>query len=500
MRPNHEDHEDTKRLDWNEHFGSSWQSWLRPRIVVALGGFVLGLTLIAAAQPGPDWPGLEAETLQHFQALLRLDTSNPPGHEKLATDYLKAVLEKEGIEVQIFALEPDRPNLVARLKGTGRRRPVLLMGHTDVVTVDPGKWTFPAFSATRDGGYVYGRGSLDDRPHLVAGLMTMLELKRLKVPLDRDVIFLAEAGEEGTTRVGIDFMVKQHADAIDAEYCFAEVGETARVGGRIRYAAIETAEKIPRPIELTARGTSGHASIPLQSNAIVHLARAVAALGAWRTPVRLNETTTEYFKRLAGLAASAEEAEHYRGVLAPASPAAAAADAWMMQNKPAQASMLRTSVSPTILTGGYRFNVIPSEAKATVDVRMLPDEDPARFLAEVKRVIDDPAIDVVYSAAVDERAVGAPARLDSDAFKAIEAAVTRHYQTVTVPMMLNGATDMAFVRAKGAQCYGFGPAVDVEDAAKGFGPHSDQERILESELHRFVRFQFDIVMDLARQE
>src|SRR6185436_12480326 len=165
---------------------------------------------------------------------------------------------------------------------------------TDVVTVDPAKWTFPPFSATRDGGYVYGRGSLDDRPHLVAGLMTMLVLKRLNVPLDRDVIFLAEAGEEGTTRVGIDFMVKQHADQIDAEYCFAEVGETARVGGQIRYAAIETAEKIPRPIELTARGTSGHASIPLQSNAIVHLARAVATLGAWRTPVRLNETTTEY--------------------------------------------------------------------------------------------------------------------------------------------------------------------------------------------------------------
>jgi acetylornithine deacetylase/succinyl-diaminopimelate desuccinylase-like protein len=474
---------------------------MRTRALVALAGSIFSVTLLGQAPAGPDWSRLEAETLQHFQALLRLDTSNPPGHEKLAADYLQQVLEREGIAVQSFALEPDRPNLVARLKGSGRRRPILLMGHTDVVTVDPAKWTFPPFSATRDGGYVYGRGSLDDRPHLVAGLMTMLVLKRLNIPLDRDVIFLAEAGEEGTTRVGIDFMVKQHADQIDAEYCFAEVGETARVGGQIRYAAIETAEKIPRPIELTARGTSGHASIPLVSNAIVHLARAVAALGAWRTPVRLNETTTEYFKRLAALpGTSAEEAAHYRSVLAPASPAAAAADAWLMQNKPAQASMLRTSVSPTILTGGYRFNVIPSEAKATVDVRMLPDEDPVRFLAEARKVIDDPAIDVAYSTVVDERAVGAPAQLDSDAFKAIEAAVTRHYQTVTVPMMLNGATDMAFVRAKGAQCYGFGPAVDVEDAAKGFGPHSDQERILESELHRFVRFQFDIVTELAQRK
>jgi len=408
------------------------------------------------------------------------------------------VLDAEGIPVELVALEPDRPKLVARIKGTGRRQPILLMGHTDVVTVDPAKWTYPPFSATRNGGYVYGRGALDDRPHLVAGLMTMLALKRLNVPLDRDVIFLAEAGEEGTTRVGIDFMVRQHYEKIASEYCLAEVGETARVGGQVRYAAIETAEKVPRPIDLVARGTSGHASIPLQSNAVVHLARAVAALGEWRTPIRLNDTTTEYFKRLAGIS-SAEEAQQYRSVLTPASPAAAAADAWLMQHKPAQASMLRTSVSPTIITGGYRFNVIPSDAKATVDVRMLPDEDPVQFLAAAKTVIADPAIDVTFSTAVDERAVAAPSRLDSEAFKAIESAVTRHYQTVTIPMMLNGATDMAFVRAKGAQCYGFGPAVDVEDAALGFGPHSDQERLLESELHRFVRFQFDIVMELARQ-
>jgi acetylornithine deacetylase/succinyl-diaminopimelate desuccinylase-like protein len=453
--------------------------------------------VLAQAPQQPDWPALEAETLRHFQALLRLDTSNPPGNEKLAVDYLKQTLEREGIPVQVFALEPDRPNLVARVKSSGRRQPILLMGHTDVVTVDPMKWTFPPFSATRDGGYIYGRGSLDDRPHLVAGLMTLLVLKRLSIPLDRDVIFLAEAGEEGTTRVGIDFMVKQHYDEISAEYCLAEVGETARVGGRVRYAAIETLEKIPRPVELTARGTSGHGSIPLQTNAIVHLARAVAALGNWRTTIRLNETTTQYFTRLAGISSS-EDAARYRSLLSPGSLEAAAADAWLMEHAPAQASMLRTSISPTILDGGYRFNVIPSEAKATIDVRLLPDEDPALFLEAIRKVIDDPSVDVAFSTAVDERAVGATARLDSEAFRAIEEAVTRHYQTVTLPMMLNGATDMAFLRAKGVQCYGFGPAVDVEDAPRGFGPHSDQERILESELHRFMRFQWDIVMALAR--
>jgi acetylornithine deacetylase/succinyl-diaminopimelate desuccinylase-like protein len=457
---------------------------------------VASVSLVAQSPRQPDWPRLEAETMQHFQALLRFDTSDPPGNEKLAADYLKQVLEREGIPAQLFALEPDRPNLVARIKGSGRRLPLLLMGHTDVVTVDPKKWTFPPFSATRDGGYVYGRGSLDDRPHLVAGLMAMLTLKRLNVPLDRDVIFLAEAGEEGATRVGIDFMAREHHQEISAEYCLAEGGVTPRVGGRVKFAGIETVEKIPLPLELTARGTSGHGSVPLQDNPVVHLSRAVAALAAWRTPIRLNETTREYFRRLADISTGADAAR-YRAVLAPESASADAADSYFQQREPLHASMLRTSITPTIVTGGYRFNVIPSEAKATIDVRMLPDENPGAFIDAAKKVINDPSVDVTRSSAIDQRTVGGTTRIDSEAFKAIEAAVTKHYQAVSLPLMQTGATDMSVVRAKGVQCYGFNAAVDTEDGPKGFGPHSDQERILETELHRFVRLQWDVIVALA---
>ena len=458
----------------------------------------LALASGSLAQRGrePDWNRLDQETLQHFQALLRLDTSNPPGRERLATDYLKGVLERAGIPVQVFASAQERPNLVARIKGSGRRRPLLLMGHTDVVTVDPKKWSFPPFGAARDGGYIYGRGSRDDRPDVVAGLMTLLELKRLGLDLDRDVIFLAESGEEGTTNVGIDFMVKEHGDQIDAEYCLAEGGQTSRIGGRVRFVGVELLEKVPRAIELVAHGTSGHGSIPLEDNAVVHLARAVAALGSWRTPIRLNDTTRAYFTRLAALSSN-EEAERYRRVLDFTAPAARTVDEYLLAHEPRHASMLRTSISPTILAGGYRVNVIPSEARATLDVRMLPDEDPDRFLADVRTRINDASVNASYASVASPRPVGRAARIDTEAFRAIEAGVTRQYQVSTLPLLQTGATDMSQMRAKGTECYGISPAEDVEDGPKGFGAHSDQERILEDDLYRFVRLVWDVVNTLA---
>src|SRR4029450_1882489 len=235
-----------------------------------LAGLAVVLLLsadLSAQQPAqvkslgsPHWSRVEEETLRHFQALVRFDTSDPPGNEKPAADYLQQVLEKEGVAVQTFALEPNRPNVVPRLKGNGSKPPLLLMGHTDVVNVDAAKWTHPPYSATRADGYVCGRAPLDDEDNVLASLMTMLTLKRLNVPLDRDLIFLAESGEEGSTHVGIQFMVNQHLADIDAEYCLAEAGHGIREGGKVRFATIQTLEKIPRAVELTARGISGHGS------------------------------------------------------------------------------------------------------------------------------------------------------------------------------------------------------------------------------------------------
>jgi len=440
----------------------------------------------------PDWGALESETLEHFRALLQFDTSDPPGRELPAAEYLHDVLEAEGIPVQLFANDPERPNVLARLEGDDSKEPLLIMAHTDVVNVDPEKWTFPPFSATVDGGYVYGRGAVDDKDNLASALMIMLELKRQNVPLARDVIFLAESGEEGATEYGIEFMVNEHFEQIDSEFCLAEGGSVARVNREVQYAGVQTVEKIPYRVELVATGVAGHGSVPLQTNSVVRLARAISAVADWRSPIRLNETTAAYFQRLASIS-PADAAERYLAVLDPGR--ASESDEYFLTNEPRHASMLRSSLSPNIFDAGYRINVIPSEARASVDFRALPDEDIPAFLDQIRQVIADPLIEV----SLGNRNTRPPgqASLNTDAFAAIEAGVNKHYGVITLPTMSTGATDMAYLRNRGIQCYGIGPAIDREDAALGFGAHSDQERILISELHRFVRFNWDVVIDLA---
>ena len=443
----------------------------------------------------PDWAAVEEETLRHFRALLRFDTSDPPGRELPAAEYLRDVLEAEGIAVEMLSVDPERPNVVARLKGDGSLEPLLIMAHTDVVNVDPEKWTFPPFSATVDGGYVYGRGAVDDKDNLAAGLMVMLELKRQNIPLSRDVIFLAESGEEGATEYGIEFMVNEHFEKIDAEFCLAEGGSVARVNREVVYGGVQTVEKLPYRLELAARGVAGHGSVPLQNNSVVRLAKAISAIADWRSPIRLNETTYTYFERLASISPP-DAGERYLAVLD--SGRASEADEYFLAYEPRHASMLRSSLSPTIFDAGYRINVIPSESRASVDFRALPDENIQDYLEQIREVIGDDSIEVSLGQR-NTRPAG-QASINTTAFSAIEQNLQEHYGVITLPTMSTGATDMAYLRARGVQCYGIGPAIAREDAALGFGAHSDQERILISEMRRFVRFNWDLVLDIAARK
>src|ERR1700675_2226232 len=246
--------------------------------------FLLVFGGLASAQ-NIDWPKVNDELLRHYQALIRIDTTDPPGNESRAADYIRKVFDAEGIPVIVAAKDPARANLIARLKGNGSKRPLLLMGHTDTVQVDPSKWIFPPFSAARDNGYIYGRGTLDDKWQVAAGMMTMLLLKRGNVSLDRDIIFVAEAGEEESTGPGIEYLVAQHWKDLDAEACLAESGSVVRTNGRDRYALVETGEKLPNGARLVAHGPSGHGSRPMRTSAILHLSEAVERVALWDPPM-----------------------------------------------------------------------------------------------------------------------------------------------------------------------------------------------------------------------
>jgi len=457
-------------------------------------GFLLLTAATLVAQPKAiDWGQQQAEILRHFRALIQIDTTNPPGNETKAVEYLKKVLEDEGIPTQTFSLDPNRTNLVARLRGNGSKKPLLIMAHTDTVGVQREKWPVDPFGAVLKDGYVWGRGTTDDKDKLVAVLMSMLLIKRSGAVLDRDLIFLAESGEEAdATGVGIRFMTEKHFEEIDAEFALSEGPGATMENGRVTTVQITTTEKIPRRVRLIANGTSGHGSIPRLDDAVTHLSGAVQRVGTWQTPMRLNDTTRTYFEKLATIS-SPEKAARYKDLVNPQR--TAAAQRYLAEFEPAHNSMLRTSVVPTVLKAGIGPNVIPSEAEASIDIRTLPDEDLPQFMAQMTKIIGDPAVKIEPFYAT--RPPAPPSRLDTEMYHALEHAANRIYPgSTTLPTMLTASTDMAQLRAKGIQSYGIGPALSADDFAN-HAWHSDVERIPEASLYKFVEFTWNAVTEVT---
>ena len=461
---------------------------------------ILGLILIAlsagvAAQDRylVDWDEVGEEAINHLINLVQIDSSNPPGNETQVANYLKAALDAEGIESEMFALDPARANLVTRIRGNGSRKPILIMGHTDVVGVQAERWTEPPFSGLRKDGWIYGRGTLDDKDNVTAGLMLMIMLKRYGVELDRDIIFLAESGEEGTPEVGINFMVEHHWDKIEAEFCLAEGGSNILEDSGVTVVGIQSTEKKPRRATLVATGTAGHGSRPRPDNAVTAIARAVAKAGEWQTEVRLNQTTRSYFERLAEMSGP-EDAWRYRNIENPEE--TDAIQQYFLENDLYLYSILRTSVVPTIIEGGFRKNVIPSQATAVLDIRMLPDEDVDAFYDTLRALIDDPQIEVVPEPIY--RPEAPPSPIDNEMFQTLERVANRMYPDATVlPQMSTGATDMAQVRAMGVPSYGIGATRTVAEINSGNGAHSDNERVSEESVRQLVEFVWHTIIEIA---
>jgi acetylornithine deacetylase/succinyl-diaminopimelate desuccinylase-like protein len=460
---------------------------MRSCSLLAISVFLLSSSLLIAQQ-SPDLTAAQTEAVKFLGDLVKIDTSNPPGNETRAAEYIKSVLAADGIPAQIYESAPGRGNIVARLKGSGKKKPLLLMGHLDVVGVERDKWKLDPFGATIKDGYLYGRGSVDDKSMDAANLEVFLLLHRMKVPLDRDVILLAEAGEEGTSQFGIDFMVAKHWDEIACEYALNEGGDVPEENGKVQYVAVSTTQKVPRGFSLVAHGTSGHGSAPRVDNAIAHLAAAVDKTSRWEAPMRLNETTRRFFQQMAKIS-TPERAQLYAHVEDPA------VQQKLHETQPAYYSMLRTSLVPTIIKGGFRSNVIPAEAEARFDVRALPDENMAELKAALAKLINDPAITFVDAENTNARPATPPSGLDTDGFHALERAAQKVFPGVpTIPIMQVGATDSAQLRARGVQAYDIGTVMSTEDLKR---IHGNDERIQIAGYGKFVQFLYTATVDLA---
>ena len=461
------------------------------RIPCIFATCVCFLAIAATAQtptPTPDPEKAQAEAAHFLADLVRIDTLDPPGNESRVAEYLQKTLQSEGIDGEMLETVPGRNSIVARLKGDGSKRPLLLLAHEDVVPVDRSRWTVDPFAAIEKEGLLYGRGASDDKGMLAANLEVFLQLKRLKVPLARDVIFLAEASEEMASQAGMEAIVERYWDKISCEFSLNEGGGALVENGRIKYFAVGTSEKLPRGVTLQATGSSGHASVPRVDNAVTHLAAAVAKAGTWETPSRLNETTREFFQRLATIS-SPDQAAWYRNVLDPK------VQAELRVKTPQYYSMLRTSVVPTMLNAGIKSNVIPPTAEATLDIRALPDEDLPKFRDMLAEVINDPQVKIVASDTTYAMPVAPVSQLHTEMFDALEHAQKLVApDTITLPTMGTGATDSSFLRTKGVQAYGIGVPKTEEESRT---VHGNDERIEIKQLVGFVRFEWASVTEVA---
>jgi acetylornithine deacetylase/succinyl-diaminopimelate desuccinylase-like protein len=443
-----------------------------------------------------DWPKVDKEALEHFSKMVQIDTSN--GNETELAKYLQGVLERDGIPSQLAGSDPKRLSVIARLKGNGTKKPILVMGHTDVVPVARDRWTEDPFGAKLIQGYVWGRGSIDDKPLVTGALMTILVLKRSRVPLDRDVIFVAESGEEGWGRApgpptyGIRYLIEHNWPDIDAEYCLTEGGGFVSTGGKLIYQKVQLSDKVGRGMKLVSHGTAGHGSMPREDNAIVHLSSAVAKIAAWQPPMHLTDITRTYFERLAQVSPP-EDAQRYKDLFD--SSKTAQVQRYFRENNIEVNALLHTTISPNIISGGFKSNVIPSEAIATLDIRAIPGEDMDKFKAEMQRVIADPAVEIESGNFNNPTAL--PSKMDTEMYRTLEAVQKQLFPgIVTLPAMSTGGTDMSPLRIKGMQCYGIGPEHPTEDAI-AHAMHSDNERLKETGLYDFIRFECEAVKKMA---
>jgi acetylornithine deacetylase/succinyl-diaminopimelate desuccinylase-like protein len=448
----------------------------------------LGCAAMAAGQPTETAADLAA---RYLPELIRLDTTNPPGNETRVARYLKQVADREGIAAELLGGDPQRLNFVARLRGTGKLRPLLLIAHSDVVPADRSQWTVDPLAAIAKDGYIYGRGAEDDKQLLAAELAVMVDLHRRHVVLDRDLILFSESDEEAGSQ-GALWMVEHAWAKIDAEFALNEYSYILPTASGVPVFQIQTAEKVPTRFKMTARGTAGHGSLPRDDNPVEHLARAIYRLSQADEPVQLNATTRAYLNTMAKLPDFA-----WLGPLIPKleDPATASRTADEIRKRdPEIHAMLRTTVSATMLSAGTKINVIPNVAEAQFDGRRLPTETRDEVFARFRKIIDDPAITI--EATSSQQPSTEPSSLTTPLYRAMEKVFRAAApNALVVPFLMRGTTDGAYLRAKGMAVYGV-PLFRKEGELR---MHGNDERISLENLRTGTELLGKIVVEAAKQ-
>lgn len=452
----------------------------------------------AAAPRGYDRTAGQRDARAFLEALVRLDTQNPPGNEMITAQYLDSLLRGlPGMETRMLEAAPGRANFYARLRAANpTARPLLVMGHMDVVNADTARWQTPPFQVTEKDGYLYGRGVIDDKGMLAATAAALVQLAPQRATLKRDIILLGTAGEEGGPTVGVAWALEHHPELFrDIEFALNEGGRIRVEDGRVRTVNIQTTEKVYYDVVATATGPSGHASVPLPDNALAALARAVARVHAWKAPVKLNETTRLYFEKLALIEKDTAMRAAMAAISRPGadSAAIAAADA-VLSRDPLHNAVLRTGLSLTLLDGGIRVNVIPSEGKATFNVRLLPDDDITAIVAAMNRVGGEKQ--VTFALDGEPAKSPPPSPVSTALYRAMErAALAMSPEAVVIPFMSTGATDGAELRLIGVPTYGILPLpLEMEDELR---MHGDNERAPVASLGWATEYLYRILSELG---
>jgi len=488
----------TEGLKWQLNWFDRWiigrhgvLVWIT---VMTLCGMIFGEASEVASSHIP------AQRLQEYSDLavtwmrqyLRIDTTNPPGNEMRSVGFFKKILDQEGIENRGFEYASGRGDLWARLPHTSGefKRPIVLLNHMDVVTSDPSHWKVPPFSGEMKDGYLWGRGAQDMKDEGLAQLLVMVMLKREKVALDRDVIFLAVSDEEADG-TGTDWFIKNQRDLLgNAEFLINEGGENLLENGKVKYVGVDVGEKTTYWLHVVAHGRPGHGSRPNPDSAPNRLVRALDRIIAYRTPLRVLPVVEEFLRDMAAQE-SPERAEEYRNIKK------AIEEKKFQEEVEKDESLnflLRDTISLTMMGGSEQTNVIPPEAWANLDVRILPGGDPKAVLAAIRQAVNDP--NVTIEPLNTEFRVANYSGTDTALFGAIREVAAKYFAgTPVVPHITSGYTENQRYRPLGIVAYGFNPYTATE--VEGTTEHGNDERIRVEEVRRGPRILFDVVVAVA---